>query len=137
MDARAIMAPDRRAFLTALGGAALLAACGEGGVSGEASALHDLRGRPVRGLPSGGRLSIDDGRFLIALSLIHPDPVSLLAAWSGDVNRISPEMYAAFVERFPAMADLPRTAQSGRTFDLEAVLAAQPSVAVVSLDSGP
>src|SRR5690606_27487065 len=75
--------------------------------------------------------------YLIALALIHPDPVSLLSAWSGDVNRISPEMHAAFVERFPAFADLPTTPSSAADFNVEAVLSAAPQVALVSLDAGP
>lgn len=132
------MTLSRRSALLGLGGLGLLSACGRTGegVSVE-SGLRDLRDRPVRALPAGGKLSIDDGRYLIALSLIHPDPVSLLAAWAGDVNRISPEMHAAFVTRFPALADLPKVAQSGQAFNAEAVLAARPATAVVSLDSGP
>lgn len=131
------MAVSRRAALMGMGGFALLSACNrtEGGAG--TSTLTDLRDRPVRALPPGGKLSIDDGRYLIALSLIHPDPVSLLAAWAGDVNRISPDIHAAYVEKFPALATLPKTAQSGRTFDVEAVLAAQPAVALVSMDAGP
>ncbi|MBD3835355.1 ABC transporter substrate-binding protein [Brevundimonas sp.] len=128
---------SRRSTLAALGGLALLSACGRTGPSEGGSGLKDLRDRPVRPLPPGGKLSIDDGRYLIALSLIHPDPVSLLAAWSGDVNRISPEMFAAFVARFPALADLPKVAQSGQAFNAEAALAARPATALVSLDAGP
>ena len=132
------VALSRRFALLGLGGLALLAACGrEGEETGGEGALKDLRDRRVRALPPGGKLSIDDGRYLIALSLIHPDPVSLLAAWGGDVNRISPEMHAAFVARFPALAQLPKIAQSGHAFNAEAVLAARPATAVVSLDSGP
>lgn len=132
------MSLSRRSALLGLGGLGLLSACGRGddGV-GDEGGLRDLRDRPVRGLPAGGKLSIDDGRYLIALSLIHPDPVSLLAAWAGDVNRISPEMHTAFVARFPALAELPKIAQSGQAFNAEAVLAARPATAVVSLDSGP
>ena len=129
---------SRRSALLGLGGLGLLAACGRTGEgAGGEGGLRDLRDRPVRALPQGGKLSIDDGRYLIALSLIHPDPVSLLAAWAGDANRISPEMHTAFVARFPALADLPKIAQSGQAFNAEAVLAARPATAVVSLDSGP
>ena len=129
---------SRRSALLGMGGLGLLTACGRTGEGGGREGdLRDLRDRPVQALPSGGKLSIDDGRYLIALSLIHPDPVSLLAAWGGDVNRISPEMHAAFVARFPTLADLPKIAQSGQAFNAEAVLAARPATAVVSLDSGP
>lgn len=129
---------SRRGLLVAAGSGLILAACGErsAGTAG-ASGLTDLRGRPLDVTPPTSRLSIDDGRYLIALALIHPDPVSLLTAWSGDVNRISPEIYAAFVERFPAFADLPATPSSAADFSVEAVLAAAPDVALVSLGAGP
>lgn len=132
------MSLSRRSVLTAVGGLAFLSACSQNAAEERSvSALRDLRGRPITPLPAGGKLSIDDGRYLIALALIHPDPVSLLAAWGGDVNRISPEMYAAFVETSPTLATLPRIPQSGQPFNLEAVLAARPSTSVVSIDSGP
>lgn len=130
---------SRRSILTLTGAGLLLAAagCNRDGATGAASGLTDLRGRSLTVTPPVTKLSVDDGRYLIGLALIHPDPVSVLAAWSGDVNRISPEIYAAFVEKFPALAALPRTPSSAGDFDVEAVLAAGPEVAVVSLGSGP
>ncbi len=130
--------PGRRALL--LGAAALMAgagACTRREDAGPSSLLKDLRDRPLAVTPPIGKLSIDDSRFLIALSLIHPDPVSLLAAWAGDVNRLSPEIYAAYLARSPALATLPKTPSSAAAFNVEAVLGAQPQVALVSLDSGP
>ncbi len=129
---------SRRGLLAAAGGGLLLAACGAGSDgAARASGLVDLRDRPLEVSPPVSRLTIDDGRYLIGLALIHPDPVSLLSAWSGDVHRISPEMHAAFVERFPALAALPVTPSSAADFSVEAVLAAAPEVAVVSLGAGP
>lgn len=129
----------RRALL--LGAAALMAtgaaACTRRDQAGPSSLLTDLRDRPLAITPPVTKLSIDDSRFLIALSLIHPDPVSLLAAWAGDVNQLSPETYAAYLERSPALATLPKTPSSAAAFNVEAVLGAQPQVALVSLDSGP
>lgn len=132
--------PGRRALL--LGAAALVAVAGAGACTrrdgaSPSSLLKDLRDRPLAVTPPVGKLSIDDSRFLIALSLIHPDPVSLLAAWAGDVNRLSPEIYAAYLEKSPALATLPKTPSSAAAFNVEAVLGAQPQVALVSLDSGP
>ena len=128
---------SRRSALLGLGGLSLLTACGPAQKAAAPSDLKDLRDRPVQPLSSGQKISIDDGRYLIALALIHPDPVSLLAAWSGDVNRISPDMYKAYAEKFPALATLPKIPRSGEPFNLEAVLAARPSTAVVSTESGP
>lgn len=131
--------PSRRAFLAGTAGGALVvvAGCGPATAPTAASQTTDLRGRPLKIASPAGKLSIDDGRYLIGLALIHPDPVSVLAAWSGDINRISPEMYAAFVEKSPALANLPKTPSSAQDFSVEAVLGASPKVAVVSLGQGP
>ncbi len=129
----------RRALL--MGAAALMAtgtaACTRRDAAGSSSLLTDLRDRPLAITPPVTKLSIDDSRFLIALSLIHPDPVSLLAAWAGDVNRLSLDIYAAYLEKSPTLASLPKTPSSAAAFNVEAVLGAQPQVALVSLDSGP
>ncbi|MBX3477722.1 MAG: ABC transporter substrate-binding protein [Brevundimonas sp.] len=130
----------RRRSLLGFGGAGLtllVVGCGERAAPEGTGALTDVRGRVLSIAAPVGKLSIDDGRYLIGLALIHPDPVSVLAAWSGDVNRISPEIYTAFVQKFPALATLPKTPSSAADFDVEAVLAAGPQVAVVSLGSGP
>ena len=130
-------AMNRRVLFAGAGAGLLLAAAGCNRQGAATGGLTDLRDRPLSITPPVGKLSIDDGRYLIALSLIHPDPVSVLAAWSGDVNRISPEMYRAFVEKSPALSNLPKTPSSAGDFDVESVLAAGPDVAVVSLGSGP
>lgn len=131
---------SRRGLLGAAGAGLLMgaAACSrQDAPAPTEGGLVDLRGRTLDVSPPLQRLSIDDGRYLIALALIHPDPVSVLSAWSGDVHRISPEMYDAFVEAFPTLADLPRTPSSAEEFNVEAVLAAAPQAAIVSLGSGP
>lgn len=102
-----------------------------------AAEVVDLRGRTVT-LPDPVRkISIDDGRFLIALALIQADPVKPLAAWPRDVHRIGEATYAQFLEKFPALRQVPQIASSAASFNLEAVLAAAPDVAVVSLGGGP
>jgi iron complex transport system substrate-binding protein len=130
-----ISRPDRRLVL--LGGVTTcLTACGRKEGARISARLTDLSGRPVKAAP-GGKLAIDDGRYLIALALIHPDPVSALAAWSGDVNRIGADMYKAYVGKFPALSSLPKVPPSNEAFNVEAVLGARPSTAVVSLGNGP
>lgn len=98
--------------------------------------ITDIRGRSVTLDKPVRKISIDDGRYLIALALIHPDPVSLIAAWPADVNRLGPDTYAQFTRKSPGLAALPKVASSAGTFDAESVLAAAPDVAVVSLESG-
>ena len=102
-----------------------------------AAEITDLRGRTVALPDRIERISIDDGRYLIALALIQPDPVQVLAAWPRDIHRISQATYQRFLERFPELDRLPQIASSAGSFNLEAVLAAAPDVAVVSLGSGP
>lgn len=102
-----------------------------------AGEIIDLRGRKVAVPDRIERISIDDGRYLVALALILSDPVKTLAAWPRDVNRIGEATYAQFVEKFPALRAVPQVASSAGAFNLEAVLSAAPDVAVVSLGSGP
>src|SRR5690606_41764456 len=44
---------------------------------------------------------------------------------------------AAYLDRAPPLASRPKTPSSAGGFNVEAVLGAQPQVALVSLDSGP
>lgn len=139
------MSPDRlsrRGFVggaIGIGLAATLPGCGSGKQGGEAGSkgLVDLRQRPVTPHATPAKLSIDDGRYLVALGLIHPDPVSALVAWSGDIQRLGKETYAAYVKRWPALAKLPIVPPSNLPFQVEPVLAAKPDVALVSLGAGP
>lgn len=132
---------SRRRMLYAGVGLAVasLAACRKNDSAGpdDGAALRDLRGRTLKAGDKVAKLSIDDSRYLVALSLIHPDPVSTLAAWSGDVQRLGKETYDDYVARFPALATLPTVAASNLPFQIEPVLAAKPDVALVSLGAGP
>lgn len=99
--------------------------------------LQDLRGRSVTLPQPARRLLIDDGRYLVALSLIHKNPVELIAAWPRDINRIGEETYRRFKERFPAIDAIPQVASSAGTFSLERVLDVKPDLAIFTLGLGP
>jgi iron complex transport system substrate-binding protein len=99
--------------------------------------VTDIRGRSVTIPAPARRLLIDDGRYLIALSLIHPDPVSVVAAWPRDINRIGEAVYQRYRAKFPRLDTLPQVASSASTFSLEQALAVKPDVAVFSLNQGP
>ncbi|QIB34848.1 ABC transporter substrate-binding protein [Ancylobacter pratisalsi] len=100
-------------------------------------ALTDVTGREVHIQAPAHRLLIDDGRFLIALALIHPDPVSVLAAWPRDINRIGTRTFEAYRAKFPAIDDLAKVASSAGALSVEQVIAARPDLAVFSLGSQP
>lgn len=99
--------------------------------------VTDVRGRTVQLPASASRLLIDDGRYLIALALIHPDPVSLLAGWPRDVNRIGTRTYDAFRAKFPGIESVPQTSSSAGAFSVEKALAVRPDVAVFTAGFGP
>jgi iron complex transport system substrate-binding protein len=99
--------------------------------------VTDVAGREVRLAEPASRILIDDGRYLVALALIHPDPVSVLSAWPKDIHRIGPAYYRQFVERFPAIENLMQSASSATNFSVEQVLAAEPDLAIFSLQSQP
>lgn len=106
-------------------------------VSSETIEIVDVRGRTVTIPRRVGKISIDDGRFLVALSLLLPNPVKPLAAWPHDINRLGKKTYALLKRKFPAIEALPQIASSAETFNMEALLAAEPDVAVFSLGHGP
>lgn len=99
--------------------------------------LVDLKQRTVTIKAPASRLLIDDGRYLVALSLIHPDPVSVLAAWPRDINRVGDATYQKFVQKFPALSTKPQVSSSAGTFSMELALGVNPDVAVFSLGAGP
>lgn len=100
-------------------------------------AFRDVSGRDVVLDGPARRIAIDDGRYLIALSLLLPDPVSVLAGWPHDVNRIGDQTYERYVAKFPAIARIARVSSSAGDFSLEQTLAARPEVAIFSLGQGP
>ncbi|APG85173.1 iron ABC transport system, solute-binding protein [Sinorhizobium americanum CCGM7] len=69
--------------------------------------VTDSAGRQVTIKSRPQAVLLGSGFNLIALSLIHPDPVSLLAGWSGDMKGDNPEIYESFRRKFPKLADVP------------------------------
>ncbi|NUS70763.1 MAG: ABC transporter substrate-binding protein [Ensifer adhaerens] len=70
--------------------------------------VTDAVGREVTIPAKPKAILLGSGFNLVALSLIHPDPVSLLAAWSGDMKTDNPEIYESFRRKFPDIADVPQ-----------------------------
>lgn len=144
-NATSIAAPGRAApaipaLLACLLAALLaLAGCAPGDSAAEARGgltLTDMRGRTVELAGPVQTIAIDDSRYLVALALIDPKPVSRLAAWAHDSNRLGREGHRAFLASEPALDGLPRIASSAENFDVESVIAARPDVAVLSVESG-
>ncbi len=103
----------------------------------QAITVKDLAGRTVQLDRPARRMIIDDARYLVALSLIHTDPVSILAGWPRDIHRLGEENYERYRARFPAIERLPQTSSSAGDFSMEHALAARPDLAVYTLGMGP
>lgn len=125
-----------RSSITAVGAAVVLVFAA---VQAQAAPLTitDIRDRVVTIEHPVNRIAIDDARFLIALALIHEQPVDTLAAWAHDTNRLGTDMYDLYLAKYPQLAQLPRIASSAAAFNVESILAAAPDVLVVSAGSGP
>ncbi len=74
---------------------------------------------------------LGSGFNLIALSLVHPDPVSVLAGWAGDLKGDNPEIYAGFKQRFPEIEKLPIIGD-GITVSVEKIVSVKADLVILS-----
>ncbi|HEV7305649.1 MAG TPA: ABC transporter substrate-binding protein [Ensifer sp.] len=95
--------------------------------------VTDAAGREVTINEKPKAILLGTGFNLVALSLIHPDPVSLLSGWSGDMKDDNPELYGSFVEKFPALADIPLIDDgTGAGLSFEALLSLKADLAILA-----
>ncbi|OCP02562.1 ferrichrome ABC transporter [Ensifer sp. LC13] len=96
-------------------------------------AVSDAVGREVTIPAKPKAILLGSGFNLVALSLIHPDPVSLLAGWSGDMKGDNPELYESFERKFPALADVPLIDDgTGAGLSFEALLSLNADLAILA-----
>lgn len=119
----------------------LVAAMGSGAFSpaaAEPMIITDIAGRTVTIERPVKRILLGEGRQLLALALIHPDPVSILAGWPADLMRQDEETYARYRKKYPGIEDVAIVGQGSLdTFSIERALAVAPDVAVFSGGYGP
>ncbi|PST22235.1 ferrichrome ABC transporter [Mesorhizobium plurifarium] len=95
--------------------------------------VTDAVGRQVTVPAPPKALLLGTGFNLVALSLIHPDPVSLLAGWSGDMKGDNPEIYESFLRKFPKLAEVPLIDDgSGPGLSFETILTLKADLAVLA-----
>lgn len=93
--------------------------------------VKDALGRDVTIAAQPKSVLLGSGFNLIALSLIHPDPVSLLAGWADDLKGDNPEIYAGFEGRFPEIDKLPIIGD-GMTVSVEKIISVKADLAILS-----
>jgi iron complex transport system substrate-binding protein len=100
--------------------------------------ITDVTGRHVTLPRPAQRILLAEGRQIIALALIHPDPVSVLAGWLGDFRKNDSETYALYRQKFPVIDQLPVLGiGSDGTFSVEQAIALHPDVAVLGVSFAP
>ncbi|MGK9168147.1 ABC transporter substrate-binding protein [Inquilinus limosus] len=93
--------------------------------------VTDAAGRQVTVPHQPRAVLLGAGINLVALSLIEPDPVSLLAGWADDMRQYDPGLYAAFLAKFPRLAEVPVVGGgTDESFSLEKALTVGADLAV-------
>lgn len=105
-----------------------------------ARSVTDLAGRTVAVPDQVRRLVLGESRYIPALAILEGDQVvDRLAGLLPDFEKTDPAGYAQYLERFPALADVPRVGHaSADSFSLESVLAMGADLAIFSVEGhGP
>ncbi|MGJ7041234.1 iron complex transport system substrate-binding protein [Shinella sp. BE166] len=93
--------------------------------------VTDALGREVTIPAEPKAVLLGSGFNLVALSLVHPDPVSILAGWASDMKGDNPEIYARFKDKFPKIEDVPIIGD-GITVSFEAALSLKADLAILA-----
>ncbi len=101
--------------------------------------VTDIVGREVKLNGPAKRIILGEGRQLTTLALLHPDPVSLLAGWTGDFKKSGGLLYEEYLKAFPKMASIPTIGSSGKeTISTEQIISLKPDLAIFGAGShGP
>lgn len=95
--------------------------------------VTDALGREVTIKQKPEAILLGSGFNLVALSLIHPDPVSLLAGWASDMKGDNPAIYERFREKFPQIEDVPLIGDgTGNGFSFETILSLKADLAILA-----
>lgn len=93
--------------------------------------VTDSFGREVTIPAEPKAILLGTGLDLVALSLIHPDPISLLAGWAGDMKGDKSGLYARFKEKFPKIEEVP-VIGDGISVSFESLLSLNSDLAILA-----
>lgn len=101
--------------------------------------VTDIVGRTVTLSKPAERIILGEGRQLVTLSLLLPDPVSAVAGWTGDFSKSGGLLYEAYLQQYPAIANIPLIGTSGKeSVSTEQIIALKPDLAIFGAGShGP
>jgi len=93
--------------------------------------VTDAAGRQVTVPHQPRAVLLGAGLNLVALALVDPDPVARLAGWADDVRQYDPGLHAAFLARFPRLAEVPVVGGgTDESFSLEKALTVGADLAI-------
>ncbi|MFC3124940.1 ABC transporter substrate-binding protein [Pseudoroseomonas globiformis] len=93
---------------------------------------RDLLGRTVSLPRPARRIVLAQGRHIMALNLLHPDPASLVLGWGSDFKRAFSVEYEPYRTRYPALANLPVIGGTTEAPAVEGILALAPDLVLAS-----
>lgn len=101
--------------------------------------VTDVVGREVTLKQPAKRVILGEGRSLLTLALLHPNPVELVAGWVGDFKKSGGNLYEDYRKRFPEMDKIPAIGSTGKeTVSVEKILSLKPDLAIFGAGShGP
>ncbi|ESX80580.1 hypothetical protein X759_11675 [Mesorhizobium sp. LSHC420B00] len=103
----------------------------------EMVAVTDITGRQVEVNVPVERVILGEGRqvYLVA-ALDTEDPFKRIAGWREDFSQADPDNYAAYLEKFPRMAEIPTFGGfKDGTFDVEQAVSLKPDVILMNIES--
>ncbi|RKE79260.1 ABC transporter substrate-binding protein [Rhizobium sp. AG855] len=102
-----------------------------------AAEITDIAGRKVEIDLPAKRVLVGEARQIHTIAALTGDHlVDHIVGWRDDFLTKDPDSYEAYVERFPALASLPRFGYvPNNTFDLEAAIALSPDVITLNLEA--
>ncbi|HWK99439.1 MAG TPA: ABC transporter substrate-binding protein, partial [Parapedobacter sp.] len=106
---------------------------------GQPITVTDVVGREVTIPQPAKRVILGEGRQLITLSLLVPDPVAITAGWTGDFAKSGGLLYDDYRKHFPGLDDIPLIGTSGKeTVSTEQIISLNPDLAIFGAGShGP
>ncbi|PYB71723.1 ABC transporter substrate-binding protein [Rhizobium wuzhouense] len=102
-----------------------------------AAEITDIAGRKVEIDLPAKRVLVGEARQIHTIAALTGDHlVDQIVGWRDDFLTKDPDSYEAYVERFPALASLPRFGYvPNNTFDLEAAIALSPDVITLNVEA--
>lgn len=100
-------------------------------LSAQTITLKDVLGRTITLKKPAKKVLLGEGRDLITLNILDPNPVNLLASWSADFKKGSE--YADYKAAFPAIEKIPVVGTNSETFSVEKAIASKPEVAIFAV----